>query len=87
VTDIDLNGNWQHDLPVSVSGGVGEITVNLPAEMGVRVNSDTALVSVTTSGLTKVDGGYVNDAYQTAPYALTLDLQTGIGSVILDASE
>ena len=87
VTDIDLNGNWQHDLPVSVSGGVGEITVNLPAEMGVRVHSDTALVSVTTSGLTKVDGGYVNDAYQTAPYALTLDLQTGIGSVILDASE
>jgi hypothetical protein len=87
VTDIDLNGNWQHDLPVSVSGGVGEITVNPPAEMGVRVNSDTALVSVTTSGLTKVDGGYVNDAYETALYTLTLELEAGICSVELVSSD
>jgi hypothetical protein len=55
--------------------------------MGVRVNSDTALVSVTTSGLTKVDGGYVNDAYETALYTLTLELEAGIGSVELVSSD
>jgi hypothetical protein len=80
-TDIDLNGDWQHDLHVSVSGGVGEITVNLPAAMGVHVKADTALVSVNTTGLTKVDGGYVNDAYETAPYTLTLDVESGVGAV------
>jgi hypothetical protein len=55
--------------------------------MGVRVNSDTALVSVTTSGLTKVDGGYVNDAYETAPHTLTLDVEAGVGSVTLIVTE
>lgn len=86
-THINLNGTWQHDLHVSVTGGVGEITIDLPTELGVHVNADTALVSVTTSGLSKYSRGYVNDAYQTAPYALTLDLEAGIGSVVLDASE
>jgi len=86
-THIDLNGAWQHDLHVTVSGGIGEITIDLPTEMGVRINASTPLVSVTTSGLAKDDDGYVNDAYPTALYTLTLDLQAGIGSVVLDASE
>mgnify|MGYP001396380493 CR=1 FL=1 len=86
-THINLNGDWQHDLHVAVTGGIGEITIDLPTEMGVRVNADTALVNVTMSGLTKEADGYVNDASQTAPYALTLDLEAGIGSVVLDASE
>lgn len=85
-TYIDLNGTWQHDLDVSVTGGVGEITIDLPTEIGVRVNADTALVSVTTRGLTKDSDRYINDAYRTASYTLTLDLQAGIGSVVLDAS-
>jgi len=86
-THIDLNGAWQHDLHAKITGGVGEITIDLPTEMGVRVNADTALVSLTTSGLTKSEDGYVNDAFSTSPYVLTLDLEAGIGSVVLDASE
>ena len=82
-SNVDLTGNWQHDVDVSISAGVGELTVTLPAEMGVRVNPDTAVVSVTTSGLTQDGGGYVNSASGTAPYTLTLDLEAGVGSVTL----
>jgi hypothetical protein len=85
VTTISLNGTWAHDLDVSIQGGVGQLTVNLPAEMGVRVDMDTALVSVTTNGLTRDEHGYVNQAYGTAPHTLTLDLQAGVGSVVLAA--
>jgi hypothetical protein len=83
ISSVDLTGNWQHDVDVSISAGVGELTVTLPAEMGVRVNPDTAVVSVTTSGLTQDGGGYVNSASGTAPYTLTLDLEAGVGSVTL----
>jgi hypothetical protein len=85
VTTVNLDGNWQHDLDVSIEGGVGELTVNLPAGMGVRVNKETALVNVSADGLIVDGNGYVNEAFGTAPHTLTLDLQAGIGSVVLIA--
>lgn len=85
VTNVYLDGAWQHDLDVSIEGGVGELTVNLPAEMGVRIEMETALVSVTANGLVVDENGYVNKVFGTAPYTLTLKLQAGVGSVVLVA--
>ena len=83
VTNVNLDGSWTHDLAVSIMGGVGELTVTLPAEMGVRVDMETALVSVSANGLIKEENGYINKAFGTAPYTLTLTLQAGVGSVNL----
>ena len=85
VTNVNLEGAWQHDLDVSIEGGVGELTVNLPAALGVRIDKETALVNVSADGLIVDGNGYVNRAYGTAPYTLTLKLQAGIGSVVLVA--
>jgi hypothetical protein len=85
VTTVNLDGSWQHDVDVSIQGGFGELTVNLPAEMGVRVEMDTALVTVTANGLINDENGYVNQAYGTAPHTLTLKLEAGVGSVVLVA--
>jgi hypothetical protein len=85
VTTVNLDGNWEHDLNVSIQGGVGELTVNLPAEMGVRVEMETALVTVTANGLINDQNGYVNRAFGTAPHTLTVNLEAGVGSVVLVA--
>lgn len=82
-TSLDLSGNWDHDVTAAITGGVGDLSITLPSEMGARVNMDTALVSVATTGLEKDGDGYVNQAYGTAPHTLTLDLQSGVGSVKL----
>ena len=82
-TTVDLAGVWQYDLRASISGGVGELIVDLPSEMGVRVSVSTGLGSVTTSGLSRDGEAYVNDAYGEAPYTLTLDLSVGVGAVTL----
>jgi hypothetical protein len=84
-TDLDLGGNWDHDVTAQVTGGVGELSLKLPGEMGVRVNMDKALVSVTATGLTKEGNGYVNQAFGTAPNTLTLDIQAGVGTIKLVA--
>jgi len=86
VTNVNLEGAWQHDLDVSIEVGVGELIVNLPAAMGVRVDKETALVNVSADGLIVDGNGYVNRAYETAPYTLTLKLQAGVGSVVLKVS-
>jgi hypothetical protein len=44
---------------------------------------DTALVSVSTSGLTRDGSGYTNQTYGRTPHTLTLDLTAGVGSVEL----
>lgn len=85
ITNVSLDGSWQHDLDVSIEGGVGEMTINLPAEMGVRVDMETALVSVTANGLMKDGSSYVNEALGDAAYTLTLRLQAGVGSIKLVA--
>jgi len=82
-TKVYLDGNWDHDVLASIKGGVGNLTVNLPAEMGVLVIMDTALVNVSANGLIVAENGYVNQAYGSAPYTFTLNLEVGVGSVTL----
>jgi hypothetical protein len=83
--NVDLSGSWDHDVTASINGGVGNLTVTLPADFGVRVNLATGIGNVTTAGLTQESGGYVNQAYGNAPYSLTLDIHTGVGSIELIA--
>jgi hypothetical protein len=82
-THINLSGNWDHDVSVTIRGGIGELTVNLPAEMGVRVEMETGLASVTANGLIRDVNGYVNQALGTAPHTLSLKLETAMGSIVL----
>lgn len=82
-THVNLDGNWDHDVTVSISGGIGELKVNLPSQMGARVEMDTALVTVNANGLIVAENGYVNKAYGNTPHTLTLKLTAGVGSVLL----
>lgn len=81
-TNVNLDGNWDHDVTASIQGGVGQLIVNLPADMGVFVDVDT-FDNVSANGLIVAESGYVNKTYGTAPHTLTLKLEAGIGSVIL----
>ena len=86
-TQLDLSGAWQQDAHASIEGGVGELIVKLPSQTGVRVNMDTALVSVTTRGLDKDGGYYVNAAYGNSEHTLNLDVTAGVGSVRLEVAQ
>ena len=85
-TNVNLDGAWQHDVKVTIRGARVDLTVNLPAEMGVRVDKETGLASVTANGLIVDDKSYVNQAFGTAPYTLTLKLETAMGSIVLMSS-
>ena len=84
-TNVDLRGSWDHDVTAVINGGVGQLSIQLPAELGVRVNIDTGIVNVTATGLNKDSQGYVNQALGTAPYTLTLEINAGVGSIALSA--
>jgi len=81
---IDLTGDWQKDLDARLRGGLGEITLRLPSTVGVRVDVETGIGGVDTSGLTKDGNTYTNDAYGVSDVTLLIDVEGGVGQIHLD---
>lgn len=82
-TNVDLSRDLDHDLSAAISGGVGNLTVKLPGEMGVQVSADTGIGGLANSGLVKDGDVYVNAAYGSSPHTLFLNINTGIGAIEL----
>lgn len=82
--DLDLSGKWKDDLDASLQGGVGEMTLILPSEVGVRAVVNTGIGGVDTSGLNKDGNIYTNDAYGVSDVTLNIDIDGGVGQINLD---
>ena len=50
-TMVDLTGDYERDLAANIEGGVGEATVRLPGEVGVRVDAEGGLGEINPEGL------------------------------------
>ena len=81
---LDLTGDWQDDLDAAIRGGVGELTLRLPRDVGVRIEVDTGIGDVDTSGLTKDGDTYTNDAFGESDVTLRISVEGGVGKINLD---
>ena len=82
---VDLSGDWKQSIDGRISGGVGTVTVRLPAIVGVRVHATGGLGAVNAPGFQRDGNAYVNSAYGKSPVTLTLDIQGGIGTINLES--
>jgi hypothetical protein len=85
--DLDLTGDYEQDLDVTLRGGLGEATVLLPADIGVLARVDGALGDLDVSGMTREGDAYVNEAYGESDVTLTVDIQAGVGGLDLQVVE
>jgi len=85
-TVIDLSGAWAKSTSVKIVGGVGQLTVRLPKDVGVQVKVETGLGSTSESGLQKNGNLYTNAAFGTSPVTLNLDIEAGVGEVRLEVA-
>jgi hypothetical protein len=83
-TTVDLTGDYGQDLEASIQGGVGEATVLLPSEVGVRARAQGGLGKIDAEGLQREGDSYVNDAYGDSEVTLEVDVQGGVGQIILE---
>jgi len=81
--DLDLRGSWTHDIDIIVKGGVGETTLHLPEDIGVRVDVNTGLGEVNASGLEQNGSTYTNAAFGESPNRLNIQIESGAGDVNL----
>ena len=83
-TTIDLTGAYDSDLLARIRGVVGEATVVLPSEVGVRVEAKGGLGQINAEGLQKEGESYVNDAYGDSEVTLDVDIKGGVGQINLE---
>jgi hypothetical protein len=82
-TTVDLTGDYAQSFDASIEGGVGEATVLLPSEVGVKAKAEGGLGKINAKGLKKVGDSYVNDAYGESDTNLSVDVKGGVGVINL----
>src|SRR5215203_7266495 len=82
-TTVDLSGVYTRDFDATIEGGVGQATVLLPSEIGVKAKAAGGLGKINAKGLKKVGDSYVNGAYGESDTNLSVDVQGGVGQINL----
>ena len=80
---LDFAGNWRGPADVSVTAGIGALTLRLPNDVGVEVEIEGGLSNVEAGDFEKRGGTYVNGAFDTAETKLHIEVKVGIGNVRL----
>jgi len=85
---IDLRGAWPRSAWGEIEAGIGTLTLQLPEDIGVRVETRGSLGNVhADEGLTRSGDVYVNAAYGQSERTLEITLTVGVGSVRLTTEE
>ncbi len=80
---LDFTGQWGNSSDVDIAAGIGDITLRLPDDVGVRVEVGGGLTNVESDGLRKRDGDYVNDVFGETEIELRIHVTAGIGNLRL----
>ena len=80
---VGLRGEPKEDYTVRIHGGVGEATVYLPKDAGVSATASGGIGEISTDGLEKRDGVWINPQHPNAPVAVHLDVKGGVGQIRL----
>ena len=83
-TTVDLTGDYTSDFDASIQGGVGEATVLLPSEVGIKAKAEGGIGRIDAKGLKKEGDSYVNEAYGSSDVTLEIDVQGGVGQINLE---
>jgi len=85
---LDFTGDWRRSSDVSITAGVGQITLVLPAGVGVRVEKRGGLTTVEAPDFRRLGDAFVNEAYGVAEIELRIEVTAGLGSIeLIEASE
>jgi hypothetical protein len=80
---VDMSGDYTRDFDATIEGGVGQATVLLPSEVGVKAKAEGGLGKINAKGLKRVGDSYVNGAYGESDTNLSVDVKGGVGEINL----
>jgi hypothetical protein len=80
---LDFTGPGREMTEVEINGGVGQISMTVPQDVGVRVRGRAGVPGrLTLPGFTQRDGDeHLNALWDTAPVRLDIRVRVGVGGV------
>ncbi len=78
---LDFGGAWTSSTEAEIKMAVGELTLRLPRNAGVRLTLDRFLASFDPAGLVRAGNGFQSPGYQRAQRRLDIRLTTAVGGV------
>ena len=85
--DLGFDGQWSQDVAVDVNLALGKLTMHVPPDVGVRVQTQRFVASFKHEGLSKRADAYFSENWDTARYRLRLHASTTIGGIEIDHAE
>jgi hypothetical protein len=80
--ELDFSGEWQSDCEAYVELGLGDLTIEVPRAIGVKLIAEkTFLTSLDLEGFIHKGNIYYSEGYDKAKYRLILKVEAGLGSV------
>ncbi|QED49308.1 toast rack family protein [Cytobacillus dafuensis] len=77
---VDLSGDWQESFDVDLEMGVGQSTIILPKDVGVKIISSEGVGSSNFNGfISEGNGVYVNEAFENADVKIVVNTELGVG--------
>jgi hypothetical protein len=77
---VDLSGDWQESFDVDLKMGVGQSTIILPSNVGVKIKSTKGIGHADFKGFKSIGNGvYVNEVYENADVKIDVHTDLGVG--------
>jgi hypothetical protein len=81
---IDLCGDLRKDFQSEIEGGIGQVTLRLPAHVGVRIEAEKGIGSIQARDFKKDNNTYTNEALGKSKVTLHVRIKAGIGEIRLE---
>jgi Cell wall-active antibiotics response 4TMS YvqF len=78
---LDFTGAWTSSTAAEIKMAMGELTLRLPRNVGVRLTLDRFLASFDPAGLVRTGNAFESPGYDRAGRTLDIDLTTAVGGV------
>ena len=82
--DLDMAGTWSHDSELRAEVALGALTIRVPSDVGVRVETSRVFASFSHEGLSENGGAYVSDNWDSATHKLRIYAQTVVGFLSIE---
>jgi hypothetical protein len=80
--NLDFTGEWKQSADIRIRVGVGGVTVQMPREIGVKVEAEKNVFSgLHLEGFSKQDSYYYSENYTRAAIRVSINVAAGIGGL------
>jgi hypothetical protein len=82
---LDFSGDhWAEETRLFIKVGLGEVRIRIPESVGIRLDANRFLASVSRAGLVKDGSAFVSPGFDRAEIKLLIEVDAALGSVEIE---